>query len=82
MIDKKEIAKRINVSLATIYNWEKTKPELIKMIENSYKYEKGESEAEKFLEYFYELSIEKQELYKTKIKLEALEKRQEKKNNK
>ncbi|MCT7577657.1 TetR/AcrR family transcriptional regulator [Aliarcobacter butzleri] len=32
-IDKEERAKRFNISLATYYNWEKTKPELIKIIE-------------------------------------------------
>lgn len=79
MLDKKKLAEKINVSLQTIYNWEKTKPELIKMIENSYKYEKGESEAEEFLKYFYELNLEEQELYKAEIKFKALKKRQEKK---
>ena len=44
-INKKELESRINVTIPTLYNWEKTKPELIKMIENSYKYEIGESEA-------------------------------------
>ncbi|MBF7064625.1 TetR/AcrR family transcriptional regulator [Arcobacter butzleri] len=32
-MDKEERAKRFNISLATYYNWEKTKPELIKIIE-------------------------------------------------
>lgn len=32
-IDKEERAKRFNISLATYYNWEKTKPDLIKIIE-------------------------------------------------
>lgn len=76
MIDKRKLAKDIDVSLTTIYNWEKTKPKLIKMIENSYKYEAGESEAEEFLNYFYELPLEEQELYKTEIKLKALRIRQ------
>ncbi|TKX31667.1 hypothetical protein [Campylobacter aviculae] len=32
-MNKKEIAKRINVTITTLYNWQKTKPELIKLIE-------------------------------------------------
>ncbi|WP_304342457.1 TetR/AcrR family transcriptional regulator [Campylobacter ureolyticus] len=79
MIDKRKLAKEINVSLATVYNWEKTKPKLIKMIENSYKYEAGESEADEFLNYFYELPIEEQELYKAEIKFKALKIRQKNK---
>lgn len=81
MFDKRKLAERIKVSLTTIYNWEKNKPELIEMIKNSYRYEKGESEAEKFLEYFYELPIEEQELYKTEIKLKALKIRKEEKKS-
>ena len=30
---KKELAKRFNISLPTYYSWEKNKPELIKIIE-------------------------------------------------
>ncbi len=30
--EKEERAKRFNISIATYYNWEKTKPELIKLI--------------------------------------------------
>ena len=78
MIDKKKLAEKINVSLTTIYNWEKTKPELIKMIENSYKYENGESDAADFLKYFYELDKNEQELYIAEIKFKALKKRAEK----
>ena len=80
MFDKKEVAKRINVTIPTLYNWEKTKPELIKMIENSYKYENGESDAAEFLKYFYELDQNEQELYMTEIKLKALKKRAQKIN--
>nr|DAF96596.1 MAG TPA: Transcriptional regulator, TetR family Alpha, Helix-Turn-Helix, Transcriptional Repressor.27A [Inoviridae sp. ctTUL13] len=31
-LDKKEIAKRANVSLATVYNWEKDKPGLMENV--------------------------------------------------
>ncbi|WP_211437288.1 TetR/AcrR family transcriptional regulator [Campylobacter curvus] len=80
MINKKELAKRINVTIPTLYNWEKTKPELIKMIENSYKYEQGESDAADFLRYFYELDQSEQELYIAEIKFKALKKKAEKAN--
>ena len=76
-INKKELASKINVTIPTLYNWEKTKPELIKMIENSYKYEMGESDAAEFLKYFYELDKDEQELYIAEIKFKALKKRKE-----
>ena len=41
-MNKKELAKRFNISVATLYNWEKTKPELIKLIELGLKAESGE----------------------------------------
>ena len=31
-MNKNELCKKINISLKTLYNWEKTKPELIKLI--------------------------------------------------
>ena len=31
--EKEELSKRFNISIATFYNWEKNKPELIKIIE-------------------------------------------------
>lgn len=31
-MNKNELSKRIDVSLKTLYNWEETKPELIKLI--------------------------------------------------
>lgn len=79
MIDKKEVAKKINVTLATIYNWYKTKPELIKMIEEYYKKIETEGEENELLKYFYQLDADRQELYLTKIKLEALEKKEKEK---
>ena len=80
MINKRELADKINVSLATIYNWERTKPELINMIENHYKYIQGQSEDNELLKYFYKLDKHRQELYFTKIKLEVLEKEAERNN--
>lgn len=31
-INKKELAKRLNITTKTLYNWEENKPELIKLI--------------------------------------------------
>ena len=81
-LDKKEIAKRANISLATVYNWEREKPGLMAMIENSYKYKKGESDAAEFLKYFYELDKDDQELYIAEIKFKALKKKREKEEKK
>lgn len=39
-MNKKELAIRLDISLATLYNWEKTKPELIKLINLGLKEEK------------------------------------------
>ena len=52
------------------------------MIENSYKYESGESDAAEFLRYFYELDKDDQELYIAEIKFKALKKRREKEEKK
>ena len=79
MIDKRELAKKFNVSLATIYNWEKTKPELMKIIKTYYDNVEKESEGSELLKYFYELDTDKQDLYFKKIKLEALEKKEKNK---
>lgn len=76
MIDKRELAKKFNISLATIYNWEKTKPELMKIIKSYYENIEVESEGSELLKYFYELDTDKQDLYFTKIKLEVLEKKE------
>ena len=78
MIKKDELAKLINVSRVTLYNWEKTKPELIKIIEGYYKFTQGEGEENELLKYYNRLDPKRQELYFTKIKLEVLEKEAEK----
>lgn len=78
MIKKDELAKLINVSRVTLYNWEKTKPELMKIIEGYYKFTQGEGEENELLKYYNKLDPKRQELYFTKIKLEVLEKEAEK----
>lgn len=77
MIKKDELAKLINVSRVTLYNWEKTKPELMKIIEGYYKFTQGEGEENELLKYYNRLDPKRQELYFTKIKLEVLEKEAE-----
>ncbi|MSN95985.1 TetR/AcrR family transcriptional regulator [Campylobacter sp. FMV-PI01] len=78
-MDKTKLAELINISRVTLYNWEKTKPELMKMINFYIETTSGESKGSKLLKYFNQLDEDRQELYLTKIKLEALEKQQEKK---
>lgn len=75
-MDKTKLAELINVSRVTLYNWEKTKPELMKMINFYIEATTGESKNSKLLKYFNELDENRQELYLTKIKLEALEKKE------
>lgn len=77
-MDKTELAKLLNVSRVTLYNWEKTKPELTKIINFYIETTQGESKSSKLLNYFNQLDENRQELYLTKIKLEALEKRESK----
>ncbi|ABS43142.1 cobaltochelatase, CobN subunit [Campylobacter jejuni subsp. doylei 269.97] len=74
-MDKKEIAKRINVSLGTLYNWEKTKPELIKLISYGLKYERNEIETNEISKYFEQLEKIEQEFYLSEIKANVLRKK-------
>ena len=48
----------------------------MKIIRSYYDNVEIESEGSELLKYFYELDIDKQDLYFTKIKLEALEKKE------
>lgn len=74
-MDKKRIAKRINVSLGTLYNWEKTKPELIKLISYGLKYERNEIETNEISKYFEQLEKIEQEFYLSEIKANVLRKK-------
>jgi len=68
-MDKKELAVLIDVSLATIYNWEKTKPELIKLINEALNLrEKINNDNDGINKYFNELSKEEQEMYLAEMK--------------
>ncbi len=75
-MNKKEIAKRIKVSLATIYNWEKEKPELIKLITNGIKFENGNIEEHEILKFYNQLDEEEKDLYLCEIKAKVYRKRE------
>ena len=49
-MDKKELAKKMNISLKTLYNWEKEKPELIKLLNMGLALNKQIDETKKYLE--------------------------------
>lgn len=42
--DKEEISNRIDIAISTFYNWEKTKPELLKLVILGLEYEKIKNE--------------------------------------
>jgi len=68
-MNKKELAVRIDVSVATLYNWEKTKPELMRLINLGLKDEKIEaSDEENINTYFKQLSQDEQEMYLAEMK--------------
>ncbi|EAH7563654.1 TetR/AcrR family transcriptional regulator [Campylobacter jejuni] len=75
-MDKKRIAKRINVTMQTLYNWEKTKPELIKLIKYGLKYENGEEIGQnEIIKYFNELEEIEKEFYTSEIKAKVLKRK-------
>lgn len=55
--EKEEISKRIDIAISTFYNWEKTKPELLKLVILGLEYEKIKSE-NKINEISHEKTIE------------------------
>lgn len=68
-MEKKELAIRIKVSVATLYNWEKTKPELIKLINLGLKDEMHfENDEENINKFFNQLTKEEQEMYIAEMK--------------
>lgn len=68
-MNKKELAVRLDVSVATLYNWEKTKPELIKLINLGLKDEVNETnEKETINTYYKQLTTEEQEMYLAEMK--------------
>lgn len=68
-MNKKELAIRLDVSLATLYNWEKTKPELIKLVNLGLRDELAiENEEENINTYYKQLTKEEQEMYLAEMK--------------
>lgn len=68
-MNKKELAVRIDVSVATLYNWEKTKPELIRLINLALKDEVIENnEDENINTYYKQLTQDEQEMYLAEMK--------------
>ena len=79
-MEKKELAVRMKISLATIYNWEKTKPELMKLVKLGIKYEEGTTEKENEINIlFNQLDEDEKEMYLAEIKARVLRKKINKK---
>lgn len=76
-MNKKELAVRLDISLATLYNWEKTKPELIKLINLGLKTENNEAieNEDDIKKFFNQLSNEEQEMYLAEIKARVMRKK-------
>lgn len=76
-MNKKELAVRLDISLATLYNWEKTKPELIKLINLGLKVENNtfEENEEDIKKYYNELTEEEKEMYFAEIKARVMRKK-------
>lgn len=75
MIDKKTIAKELDIEIRTLYNWEKNRKKLYDFIIKNF--EKDYEKISKFDElknYFELLSEQEQEYYLSKIKISVLEK--------
>jgi len=49
-MNKNELAEKIGISLKTLYNWEKDKPELIRLINQGLAFDKLIEDTEKNLE--------------------------------
>lgn len=75
MIDKKEIAKALEIELRTLYNWENKRVKLYNFIvDNFYKNNEKNSNADELLNYFQKLDEKEKEYYLSIIKIAVLEK--------
>lgn len=76
-MNKKELAVRLDISLATLYNWEKSKPELIKLINLGLKVENNENTEDEndIKKYYKELTKEEQDMYLFEIKARVMRKK-------
>lgn len=74
-MEKKEIAKTLEIELRTLYNWEKNRPKLYKfIIENIDKTNEKYSKTDELKEYFEKLSEKEQEYFLSNIKIAVLKK--------
>lgn len=75
MIEKKEIAKILDIQIRTLYNWEKNRPTLYKfIIENIDKEKEKNSKFDELKKYFSKLNEIEQEYFLSKIKIKVIEK--------
>lgn len=75
MIEKKEIAKILDIQVRTLYNWEKNRPTLYKfIIENIDKEKEKNSKFDELKKYFSKLNEIEQEYFLSKIKIKVIEK--------
>lgn len=75
MIDKKEIAKALEIELRTLYNWENKRVKLYNFIvDNFYKNNEKNSNTDELLNYFQKLDEKEKEYYLSIIKIAVLEK--------
>jgi len=74
-----DIAKNINITRTTLYNWKKSKPLLYKIIisyfNNIENTKKEDKKINELIKYFKELDEEEKELYIAEIKARALRKK-------
>lgn len=74
-MNKKEIAKILEIELRTLYNWEKTRPKLYKFIIKAFEKENIENENNsEILEIFSKLNEKEKEFYLLEMKARILKK--------
>lgn len=75
MINKTELAKKLQIELRTLYNWEKNRPALYNfLIKNFQKENENNSKIKELNEYFSRLNEKEQEFYISDIKTRLLRK--------
>lgn len=74
-MNKKEIAKILEIEIRTLYNWEKTRPKLYKFIIKAFEKENIENENNsEILEIFSKLNEKEKEFYLLDMKARILKK--------
>jgi len=75
-MEKKELAMIMDISLATVYNWEKTKPKLMELVKIGIEYKNGTiKEEQEINKYFRQLTDLEQEMYLSEIKARVIRKK-------